>query len=288
MPELPEVETIKNYLRKNIIGKEIVGFQNLNKKQIKIKEKDIVGEKILDLQRRGKILILKLSNNKDVFVHLKMTGQLIYAKNKEILKSTRAVFELCELARMIDDTQMNANFIRDDWRNKNIRNHLHYLIFNDARKFGWIKLKAEEIKNLGIEPFSKEFNLKNLEKIFQKSKRPIKIVLMDQTEIAGIGNIYASESLFLAKINPQKPANKLTKEEIKRLRNSILKILKKALQYEGTSSRFYIKPDQTKGRYQEKFLVYQREGKKCFRCKSKIKRIVLGGRSTFYCQICQK
>ncbi|MFN3605521.1 MAG: zinc finger domain-containing protein, partial [Leptonema sp. (in: bacteria)] len=118
--------------------------------------------------------------------------------------------------------------------------------------------------------------------------RPIKIVLMDQTKIAGIGNIYANEALFLAKINPQKPANKLTKEEIKRLKNSILKILKKALKYEGTSTRFYLKPDQTKGKYQENFLVYQREGKSCLRCNGKIKKIILGRRSTFYCPNCPK
>lgn len=260
MPELPEVETIKNYLKKFLIGKKILKFENFDEKRIFLKERDVIGEKILDVERRGKILIIKLTNNKEIFVHLKMTGQLIYLDELNIFKTTKAVFHLSK----------------------------GYFVFNDARKFGWIKLEAKEAKKLGIEPFSKEFNLDNLQKVFNRTKRPIKIVLMDQEKIAGIGNIYANESLFLAKINPKKPANQLTKEEIKRLKSSILKILKRALKYEGTSSRFYIKPDQTKGRYQEKFLVYQREGEKCYRCKSKIKRIILGGRSTFYCPKCQK
>ena len=300
MPELPEVETIKNYLKKILVGKKIVGFRRLDKKQVQIRERDVVGEKILDIERRGKILIFKLSNNKEIYVHLKMTGRLIYTEKLDISKATRAVFEFSngrEPLRTFSRTDANnknrellrtekrtyANYILD---RELVRKG--YLLFNDARKFGWIKLKAREIGKLGIEPFSKEFNLKNLEKIFRATKRPIKIVLMDQEKIAGIGNIYANEALFLAKINPKKPANKLTKEEIKRLKNSILKVLKKALECEGTSSRFYLKPDQTKGRYQEKFLVYQREGKSCFRCQNKIKRIILGGRSTFYCERCQK
>lgn len=263
MPELPEVETIKNYLKEILIGKKIVGFKNLDKKRVKVKEKDIIGEKFLDVKRKGKILILKLSNNKEIYSHLKMTGQFLYFDKrlkKGDLRFTRAIFKL----------------------NKG------YLIFNDIRKFGWLKINEKEIQKLGIEPFSQEFNLKNLRKIFQRTKRPIKLVLMDQEKIAGIGNIYANEALFLAKINPQKPANKLTKEEIKRLKKSILKILKKALKYEGTSSRFYLKPDRSKGRYQEKFLVYQKEGKSCSQCKKEIKRIILGGRSTFYCSRCQR
>lgn len=263
MPELPEVETIKNYLKRFVVGKRILNFENLNKKQIKVSENDVVGKKILDIERMGKILIIKLSGNKNLTAHLKMSGQFLYFPRnleKGDLKYARAIFKL----------------------NKG------YLVFNDVRKFGWLRVGNEEIQKLGIEPFSKKFNIKNLEEIFKQTKRPIKLVLMDQRKIAGIGNIYANEALFLAKINPQKPANKLTKSEIKRLKNSIIKILKKALKYEGTSSRFYLKPDQTKGHYQEKFLVYQKTSKDCPRCGKKIKKIILGGRSTFYCPFCQK
>ncbi|MEM2933158.1 MAG: bifunctional DNA-formamidopyrimidine glycosylase/DNA-(apurinic or apyrimidinic site) lyase [Candidatus Pacearchaeota archaeon] len=260
MPELPEVETIKNYLEKFLLGKKIVGFRNLNKKQVKIKAKEIIGEKISNIERKGKILILTLTNNKKVYIHLKMTGQLIFQHELKPIKFTRAIFQFSRA----------------------------YLLFNDARKFGWIKFQSEEIKKLGIEPFNQAFNLQNLQKIFRASKRPIKRVLMDQKKIAGIGNIYANEALFLAKINPLKPASALTNEEIRELRNSILEVLKKALKYEGTSLRFYLKPDQTNGRYQEKFLVYQKEGENCYYCHDKIKKIFLDGRSTFYCPSCQK
>jgi formamidopyrimidine-DNA glycosylase len=116
----------------------------------------------------------------------------------------------------------------------------------------------------------------------------MKLVLMDQTKIAGLGNIYTNEILFLAKINPKMPANKISEKQINNLIKSIREILKRAIKLEGTSFRFYLKPDASKGSYQEKFLIYQREGKKCYRCQFKIKRIVLGGRSTFYCPNCQK
>lgn len=286
MPELPEVETIKDYLRKFLRGKIILDFENFDRKRIKIKAKEIIGEKILNVRRRGKILILQLTNGKAICLHLKMTGQLLYTHTKNISKFTRAIFKLCSLSLVNDNTIANVN---KQFR-ITIDNcvDLRYLIFNDARKFGWIKLNCDEFKKLGIEPFSKKFNFKNIQKIFQSAKRPIKLVLMDQTKIAGLGNIYANEALFLAKINPLIFANALTNKEIKALKNSILKVLNKALKYEGTSSRSYIKPDQSKGKYQEKFLVYQRAGKKCFRCNNKIKKLILGGRGTFYCGKCQK
>lgn len=264
MPELPEVETIKVYLKRFISGAKIVDFRNLDKKRIKVDPKEIINQTILDIQRRGKMLIFKLPNDKLLIFHLKMSGQIIYLNEAKIdekdLKHTRAIFKLDR----------------------------GYLIFNDPRRFGWLKTDKKEIEKLGIEPLSQEFNLKNLQKIFSRTKRMIKIVLMDQRRIAGIGNIYASESLFLARVNPRKPANTLTTEEIRRLKNSVVKILRKALRYEGTSSRLYLKPDGSKGSYQERFLVYQREGKKCLRCRNKIKKIILGGRSTFYCPKCQR
>jgi formamidopyrimidine-DNA glycosylase len=131
-------------------------------------------------------------------------------------------------------------------------------------------------------------NFKYLKEIFSKTKRPIKIVLMDQEKIAGLGNIYANEALFLAKIHPLKPANKLKDSEIKNLLSAIKKVIKKAIKLQGTSFRFYIKPDESKGSYQEEFLVYQRKNEKCLRCKSKIKYIKIAGRGSFYCLRCQQ
>ncbi len=265
MPELPEVETIKRYLEKEIINQKILEVKVLNKKSFYGDRRKIINKKILFINRRGKILIFKLENSLNVVFHLKMSGQLIFVKEKlnKFEKQTRIAFILSGGT----------------------------LIFNDTRKFGWAKILDDkelekEIKKLGPEPFSKEFNFNYLKNIFSKTKRAIKIVLMDQTKIAGMGNIYVNEALFLAKINPKKQANKLNDEEIKNLLKAIRIALKRGIKYQGVSLRMYLKPNKTKGKYQEKLLVYQQ--KNCHFCKSKIKRIVLGGRSTFYCPKCQK
>jgi formamidopyrimidine-DNA glycosylase len=305
MPELPEIETIKRYLEKDLIGRKIEEVKVLNKKSFIGDKKKILNSKILKIERKGKMLIFKLDGDKygleadkngykinknpqeSVFdphisvgphksvlksasirwlvFHLKLTGQLIFLnflRNSEIKKYTRVIFILDK----------------------------GFLIFNDARKFGWVKVLddedlSKELSKIGKEPFDLDF--KYLKEIFSKTKRPIKIVLMDQEKIAGLGNIYANEALFLAKIHPLKSVNKLKDNEIKNLLSAIKKVIKKAIKLQGTSFRFYIKPDESKGSYQEEFLVYQRKNKKCLRCKSKIKYIKIGGRGTFYCPNCQ-
>ncbi|GIW65587.1 MAG: formamidopyrimidine-DNA glycosylase [Candidatus Parcubacteria bacterium] len=266
MPELPEIETIKRYLEKEIIDQKIKNIEIFNKRSFKGNKKNIQGAKVIRLERKGKVLVFVLSNGYNLMFHLKMTGQILFfnfLKKLAIDKSTRVIF-------ILDNS---------------------YLVFNDIRKFGWVKVVddknlREEIKRLGIDALNLTFD--NLKRILNNTKRPIKLVLMDQAKIAGIGNIYANESLFLAKINPQTPANKISEEKIKELLKAIIKILKKAIKYGGTSFSLYLKPDESKGKYQEKFLVYKREDKKCWRCHKNIKRIILGGRSTFYCLNCQK
>jgi formamidopyrimidine-DNA glycosylase len=306
MPELPEVETIKRYLEKDLIGRKIRDVKILNKKSFIGDKKKILNSKIVKIERKGKMLVFKLHANKYGFgtdkngykmnknpqksvtdphisvgphksvlrsasirwlvFHLKLTGQLIFLnflRNSEIKKYTRIIFVLDK----------------------------GFLIFNDARKFGWVKVLGDEdlskeLSKIGKEPFDLSF--KYLKEIFSKTKRPIKIVLMDQEKIAGLGNIYANEALFLAKIHPLKPANKLKDSEIKNLLLAIKKVIKKAIKLQGTSFRFYVKPDESKGSYQEEFLVYQRKDEKCLRCKSKIKYIKIGSRGSFYCPRCQK
>jgi len=266
MPELPEVETIKRYLEKDLIGRKIKDVKILNKKSFIGDKKKILNSKILKIERRGKMLVLKLNNDLNLIFHLKLTGQLIFSnflRNSEIKKYTRVIFILDK----------------------------GFLIFNDARKFGWVKVLDDkdlnnELSKIGKEPFDLDF--KYLKEIFSKTKRPIKIVLMEQRKIAGLGNIYANEALFLARIHPLKPANKLKDSEIRNLLLAIKKVIKKAIKLQGTSFRFYVKPDESKGSYQEEFLVYQRNDEKCLRCKSKIKYIKIGGRGTFYCPRCQK
>ena len=262
MPELPEIETIKKYLKKLVKGRKILNLEIFNRKSFQGTKNKIQGTKILRLKRQGKMLIFVLDNNYYLIFHLKMTGQIIFSKEKNINKTTRAVF-------FLDNG---------------------YLIFNDLRKFGWIKIVDDEnlkkeIAKLGIDALDLTFN--DLKEIFKKTKRPIKLVLMDQKKIAGIGNIYANEALFLAKIHPQQPANKISNKKIINLLKSIKFVLKKAIQNEGTSFSSFIKPDMTPGHYQNQFFVYQRQGEKCLFCHSQIKKIILSGRSTFFCPNCQ-
>jgi len=322
MPELPEIETIKRYLEKDLIGRKIRDVKILNKKSFLGNKKKILNSKILKIKRKGKMLIFKLvmnlpgykpdklpglkpdvsgnhpgktsgrnpdkllsnksgnhlgnlsgknhpgktfSRDINLVFHLKLTGQLIFLnflRNSEIKKYTRVMFILDK----------------------------GFLVFNDARKFGWVKVLDnedlnKELSKIGKEPF--DLNFKYLKEIFSKTKRPIKIVLMDQEKIAGLGNIYANEALFLSKIHPLKPANKLKDSEIKNLLSAIKKVIKKAIKLQGTSFRFYVKPDKSKGSYQEEFLVYQRKNEKCLKCKNKIKYIKINNRGSFYCPRCQ-
>lgn len=271
MPELPEVETIKKFLQRKIKGKIIRDIKVLNKKQVQGNYKKFIGEEIVNINRRGKFLIFQLKGNKLVLIHLKMTGQFLIEDKPN--KFTRIIFHLSSA------------------KDKNkIEKKDCSLIFNDIRKFGYIKFiekeEKSEFKKIGPEP--QELTFQYLKDIFSKSQRAIKLVLMDQNKIAGLGNIYANESLFLAKINPLKSTNKLTDKEIKRLLEAIKLVIKKAIKYGGTSFNSYLKPNKSKGKYQNIFLIYQRKGEKCWRCKQKIQYIKIGNRGTFFCPSCQK
>ncbi|MCS7200989.1 MAG: DNA-formamidopyrimidine glycosylase [Patescibacteria group bacterium] len=268
MPELPEVETIRIDLHGRIIGQQIQKVYIISKKSFIGKKFDIVGKKIIGSSRKGKLLIFYLDRDYDLIVHLKMTGQLLFYKRLEKgylrqQKHTRVVIYLSK----------------------------GVLIFNDSRRFGWIKaVKKEKLNNelnkLGTDCLELKFD--ELGKYCSSSKQKIKLLLMDQKKIAGIGNIYASEILFLAGIHPLRESRSLQKEEISRLYLAIKKIIQKALRYKGTSSRNYLRPDGNRGEYQNIFLVYGREGEKCLKCKEKIVRIKINNRSTFYCSHCQK
>ena len=275
MPELPEVETIKNQLAKHLAGHKI---EKVEVKVAKIfpqgKEK-LTGGKIRGTRRFGKVLVVDLDNGYSFLIHLKLTGQVVYSNNKFPNlenKFTHVVFYLDGGAK---------------------------LFFNDSRKFGWIKIaKSEEviansfIKKLGPEPF-KGLSLKEFKEVLSRSGRPIKVVLMDQSRISGIGNIYANDALWLSAINPQRPANNLQPEEQKKLYEAILKVLKDGIKYQGASDQWYITAEGKKGTYQDHFLTYGQEGKLCPRpaCRqagAKFKKFFLGGRGTYICPNCQK
>ena len=283
MPELPEVETVKKELAKRIIGQKIVQVKILEKKQFFGDPELIIGQKIVKLWRRAKILAVDI-NGLTLLIHLKMTGQIIYLSSKKKLISVGHPLP----------------FGPDQLPNKMTRIIIGLddgsrLFFNDLRKFGWLKVltkkQAEsELSSLGPEPLGKDFTLKYFINSLKKTRRTVKTVLLDQAVVAGIGNIYANEALFEAEIDPRRQANSLSDQEIAKLHQAIKRILLEAIDYGGTSAadQAYIKPDASPGRYQEKLRVYQRNGQKCYRCGGIIARFNQNGRSTFWCPGCQK
>ncbi len=279
MPELPEVETIRNILKTDIVGKKIAGIDIREEKQFIGIISDIIGATIIDVIRRGKVVILKLSNNKFTSIHLKLTGQLLFSKNKN-----EAVFKnpipLAYTNKMPGKTTSVIIFFDDN----------SALFFNDLRKFGWVKVGTEPEGPKSVDVFSTDFTEEKLSQQLIKSKKPIKVLLMDQEAMAGIGNIYANDSLFVAGIHPERKANSLSTAEIHKLYLAVQEIIAEGVRYKGSSAKdeIYILPDGSKGSYQNYFKTYHRENKPCVRCGSMIVRIKQAGRSSFVCLQCQK
>ena len=312
MPELPEVETIRKSLQSAIVGKTIKDIEVRKTKIFKGNPKEIIGEKIEGIERKGKVLIIKLSSNKSLLVHFKLTGQMVWVGDRDRVRPARQQPEPARFAlrSKTGGPQAMAGgdrvilehpipFAGTELPAKTT--HVIFtinggkLFYNDLRQFGWIKIISDlsnlsDLGKLGPEPFDKEFTAEYLRQIFSKISKPIKLVLMDQEKIAGIGNIYANEALFEAGIGPAKPAKQLGNEAIEKLRGAIIKVLEEGLKYGGSSAKdeSYIKPTGEPGEYQKHFRVYQRDGEKCIKCGGVIKRIELGGRGTFYCEECQK
>lgn len=281
MPELPEVETVKLQLNKYLVGHTIKDVILHTPKVFSGNPKDITGGKIKKVRRFAKVISIDLSNGNSLVIHIKLTGQLIYRGPN--LKNPPA---LSKKVSGLGDKHTHVIFKLDRKGN---------LYFNDVRKFGWIKIMKTNIvqtsgfiSKLGPEPLN---NLtQNLfENIVSKTKRPIKVVLMDQEKIGGVGNIYANDALLLSKIHPKRPANSLDSSEQKNLYNSILKVLKKGIEAGGASELAYVHPDGGEGEYQKHFVAYGKDGQLCPICKKeKIKKIRVGGRGTYFCPNCQK
>jgi formamidopyrimidine-DNA glycosylase len=267
MPELPEVETIKRELSKAVLGKKITKVSILNPKVIKEPspkefQKKITGTAIKNILRKAKLLIIELSNGRFLAIHLKMTGQLVYPGQR--LKITRVIFGLSS--------------------GKN-------LSFNDGRLFAELRLvddwrKLKFIQSLGPEPF--DISADNFSQMLKRRKTKIKPLLLDQTFIAGIGNIYANEALFRAKIDPKRQANSLSEKEKNLLLEEIKKTLKEAIAHKGSSVDDYVQLSGVDGGYAKYHKVYDREKKPCLKCKTAVQRITLGGRGTYFCPHCQK
>jgi formamidopyrimidine-DNA glycosylase len=279
MPELPEVETIKNDLQKTVCGKKIVRVEIHNPKVIRQPaaaafKRSVEGLRIKRILRRGKLLILELSDAKFLTVHFKMTGQLVLRRPPSVKKKLTAVALSGKSSSRVT-FYLSSGMILD---------------FNDQRLFGELRLiddwhKLKFIRKLGPEPF--DLTLADFKDMLAKRKTRIKPLLMDQEFIAGIGNIYASEILFRAKINPERPVRDLTPQEQIVLYREMLKVLKSAIKHGGSSVDDYVRVSGKNGDYARFHRVYGRKGKPCFVCSNVIKRITQGGRGTFFCPRCQ-
>jgi formamidopyrimidine-DNA glycosylase len=266
MPELPEVETIKRELDRVVLGKKIVDIIVNKPKVIKepTKDKFISGLKnavIKKILRKGKGLIFQLSNGKSLVIHLRMTGQLIYPGNATV---ARVSFELSD-GKLLD--------------------------FNDRRLLGELRLvdnwqDMKFFRELGPEIY--DLTIERFAQMLSTKTTKIKSLLMDQTFICGIGNLYAAEALFRAGIHPLRTANSLSNREKQRLFKEIKDTLNEAIRYRGSSIDQYVQLSGQRGGYVKYHKVYGREGQACVKCKTKIKRISLGGRGTYFCPKCQK
>ena len=273
MPELPEIETIRRELQERIVGLRIEDVVYETPKMLLPNPQSLIsgvkGAEVVQVGRRAKMPLLFLSNGKILVFHLKLNGQLLVRKVSEP-----------------QDQFVRVKFIFDN--DEELR-------FAEMRKFGWVKLLPNEAEleevtiALGPEPFSKEFNLHYFQEKLAETKRAIKVVLTDQENFAGIGNIYATEALFHAGVDPRRPANALTPEESSRLYEKILWVLKQGLRYQGTTDRdlAYVRISGEPGRFQEHLAVYGREGEPCLKCGKPVEKIKIGGRGTYFCSKCQ-
>ncbi|MGI6604411.1 MAG: bifunctional DNA-formamidopyrimidine glycosylase/DNA-(apurinic or apyrimidinic site) lyase [bacterium] len=273
MPELPEVETVRRTLLPHLVGQVITEVEVLRSTQLKnvspevLKEK-LTGKEIRDVGRRGKYLLIYLSQGEVLVVHLRMTGRLLfYAEGHEVTPHTRLLIKLIPPAEL----------------------HLH-----DVRSFAMVFLlpKAEVcslpgIAALGPEPLSADFTPAGLAAALARHRCPIKNILLGQRVVAGLGNIYVDEALFRAGINPLRSANSLTAAEVGRLFQAIRTVLADALGSGGTSIRDYVNGHGVPGAFQQKLAVYGRKGHPCRRCGTTLVGERKGGRSTVYCPLCQ-
>lgn len=274
MPELPEVETLKRYLEDKIIASTILECRlqrdNLRHALHPNLTENIVRSKITSVSRRAKYLLINLDTKATIVVHLGMSGRFtLQAGGYELRKHDHVILHL-------DTAQL--------------------LVFNDARRFGMIyyfpeakKILTESIfQNLGPEPLEDDFNAQYLQSRLANKKMPIKNALMDQSVVVGVGNIYSSESLFSAGINPQRPAGSLSGTEISRLVDSIKTTLHKAIKAGGTTLKDFVNGNNSPGYFQQELMVYGRAGRKCPHCETILSSIRQAGRVSFYCKICQE
>ncbi len=269
MPELPEVETVVRALRPQLVGRSITNVRcdwarHIDRPTLSELRRQIIGRTVRDVSRRAKFVLITL-DQRTLVIHLRMSGHLAIVEKSSLAdKHAHTIFEL-------DNNQE--------------------LRFRDTRKFGRVYLVdnlGELLGHLGPEPLDPSFTPQQLTEIISGRRRTLKTFLLDQTVIAGIGNIYADEALFHARLLPTRRTDSLSSSEITALHAGIQEVLRLGIAREGASINSYVKPDGQKGDMQSAVMVFRRTGQTCFRCGDTIQRIKLGGRSTHFCADCQK
>lgn len=272
MPELPEVETLRCYLNLRLVN---LAINELVKTRDRLRytlsnqlEANVKGGKIIGCRRRAKYLLIDLDNGYSIIIHLGMSGRLTLQDNNYIIKKhDHLIFYL---------------------------NNSQILVFNDPRRFGMLytmptsSIEKQFFSRLGVEPLSANISLEYLKNKLLNRNRPIKNLLMDNHIIVGIGNIYASESLFQAQIHPVVPGHSLASAEINRLILAIQNVLAQAIKAGGTTLKDFVSGDNKPGYFQQQLQVYGRQNQPCRSCNTIIEKIQQAGRATFYCPTCQK
>jgi formamidopyrimidine-DNA glycosylase len=288
MPELPEVETVVRQLEPEVEGHAIERLEVLDARWSRPMPPQVLGaavsgRTIKRLGRRGKYILMGLDRERTLVMHLRMTGNLILREGEAVLDPSEGR-RLYESERSTEERHLRARFVLDDGRE---------LWFTDPRRFGEAFLLEDDqletrFAMLGLEPFSPEFTPQALGEMAAGRKAPLKSFLLDQSGVAGVGNIYADEALFRAELHPLSPAGSMKPEHAEALRDGVVAALEAGIDAGGSSIDDYRDARGEKGSMQDEFLVHTREGEECLRCGSTIVRIVVGGRSTYFCPGCQR
>lgn len=287
MPELPEVETVVRQLEPEIEGRRIERLGVLDARWSRPVPPEALGEAVRGaliegLGRRGKYILMRLDRARTLVMHLRMTGNLILRKGEEVIDPSEGR-RLYESERSTEERHLRARFLLEDGRE---------LWFTDPRRFGEAALLddaalEERFAKLGLEPFSPEFTAQALGAMAAGRTAPLKSFLLDQSGVAGVGNIYADEALFRAELHPLSPAGSMKPEHLEALREAVVAALEAGIDAGGSTIDDYRDARGERGTMQDEFLVHTREGEDCPRCGETIARIVVAGRSTYFCPGCQ-
>ncbi|MGH2981829.1 MAG: bifunctional DNA-formamidopyrimidine glycosylase/DNA-(apurinic or apyrimidinic site) lyase [Solirubrobacterales bacterium] len=284
MPELPEVETIRRQLEPELRGSRIESLEVLDPRWTRpaepgAVERGVSGRSIAALRRRGKYLLMDLDRGLTLVMHLRMTGNLLLIEGGDLV----AAVDESDF-RLVEDPYLRARFSLEDGRE---------LRFSDARRFGEAFLLPTEgvddrfAGRLGVEPFSEGFTAEEIERLAAGRRAPLKSFLLDQSAIAGVGNIYADEALWRAELHPLSPAGSMRDVHAEALRSGVIDALRAGIEGGGASIDDYLDSRGEPGSMQDEFLVHRRGGEPCPRCGTPIRRVVVSGRSTYFCPGCQ-